>query len=57
MLIIGNRQLINLVKEFIYLGHKVSSVNDGSAAVQHRIGLGWAAFHYNLKTSTIPHKS
>ena len=47
-----NGQKIEQVKEFIYLGHKVSSVNDGSAAVQHRIGLGWAAFQKNKKILT-----
>ena len=48
-----NKQPINLtvygksieqVTEFIYLGHKLSSTNNGAVAVQHRIGLGWAAF-------------
>ena len=55
-----NKQPINLtvygkpieqVTEFIYLGHKLSYTNNG--AVQHRIGLGWAAFqkHKHILTS------
>ena len=36
---------ISQVTEFTYLGHKLSSINDGLVAVQHRIGLGWAAFN------------
>ena len=38
---------IKQVSEFVYLGHKLSSTNDGTAAVKHRIGLGWAAFEKN----------
>ena len=34
---------IECVSDFVYLGHKLSSINDGTAAVSHRIGLGWAA--------------
>ena len=40
------------VTEFIYLGHKLSSKNDGLVAVQHRIGLGWAAFNKNKAVLT-----
>ena len=57
-----NKQPINLtvygkpieqVTEFIYLGHKLYSTNNGAVAVQHRIGLGWAAFqkHKHILTS------
>ncbi len=45
------------VSEFVYLGHKLSRANDGHAAVQHRIGLGWAAFEKNkvlLTSDRIP---
>ena len=42
-LTIYNKQ-IKQVNDFIYLGHKLSSTNNGAAAVQHRIGLGWASF-------------
>ena len=38
---------IKHVSEFVYLGHKLSCTNDGTAAVKHRIGLGWAAFEKN----------
>ncbi len=50
---------IEEVSEFVYLGHKLSRINDGSAAVQHRISLGWAAFQNNkvlLTSSRIPPK-
>ena len=56
-----NKQPLNLtvygkqvkqVTEFIYLGHKLSSTNNGSAAVLHRIGLGWAAFEKNKEILT-----
>ena len=40
-----NRKIIKQVKTFIYLGHKLSSNNNGTPAVMHRIGLGWAAFY------------
>ena len=45
---------IKQVNEFVYLGHKLSATNDGTAAVKHRIGLGWIAFVKNklLLTST-----
>ena len=43
---------IKQVSEFIYLGHKLSATNDGTAAVKHRIGLGWAAFENNKKLLT-----
>ena len=45
-------QQIKQVSEFIYLGHKLSSTNNGSTAVQHRIGLGWAAFEKNKEMLT-----
>ena len=50
-LTIDNNQ-ISQVTEFIYLGHKLSSKNDGLAAVQYRIGLGWAAFNINKAALT-----
>lgn len=43
---------IEQVSEFVYLGHKLSSINDGYTAVQYRIGLGWAAFEKNKKILT-----
>ena len=43
---------ISQVTEFIHLGHKLSSKNDGLVAVQHRIGLGWAAFNKNKAVLT-----
>ena len=43
---------ISQVTESIYLGHKLSSKNDGLVAVQHRIGLGWAAFNKNKAVLT-----
>ena len=43
---------ISQVTESIYLGHKLSSKNDGLVAVQHRIGLGWAAFDKNKAVLT-----
>ena len=36
---------ISQVTEFIHLGHKLSSKNDGLVTVQHRIALGWATFN------------
>ena len=42
-----NGKRIKQVSEFVYLGHKLSSTNDGTPAVKHRIGLGWAAFEKN----------
>ena len=42
-----NGKQIKQVTEFFYLGHKLSCTNDGTAAVKHRIGLGWAAFENN----------
>jgi hypothetical protein len=42
------------VTEFIYLGHKLSSNNNDLIAVQHRIGLGWAAFEKNKTILTSP---
>ena len=47
------------VTEFVYLGHKLSSSNNGIAPVQHRIGLGWAAFENNkhiLTSTRVPYK-
>ena len=35
-----NSKIIKQVKTFIYLGHKLSSDNNGTPAVKHRIGLG-----------------
>ena len=55
-LIIYGKQ-IEQVSEFVYLGHKISSTNNGLVALQHRIGLGWAAFEKNknlLTTNRIP---
>ena len=49
---------IKQVSEFIYLGHKLSSTNNGTVAVKHRIGLGWAAFEKNktlLVSKRIPY--
>ena len=43
---------ITQVTEFIFLGHKLSSAFNGSVAVQHRIGLGWAAFEKNKEILT-----
>ena len=37
-LTIYNKQ-IKQMNDFIYLGNKLSSTNNGAAAVQHRIGL------------------
>jgi len=36
-----NGKHIKQVNEFIYLGHKLYSSNNGTAVVKHRIGLGW----------------
>ena len=49
-----NGKQIKQVNQFAYLGHKLSATNDGTPAVKHRIGLGWAAFEKNkiLLTST-----
>ena len=55
---IYNEQL-ETVSEFVYLGHKLSRTNDGTAAVEHRISLGWAAFQKNklfLTSNRIPPK-
>ena len=40
------------VSDFIYLCHKLSATNDGTAAAKHRIGLGWAAFEKNKELLT-----
>ena len=45
---------VQQVTEFIYLGHKLSSNNNDLTAVQHRIGLGWAAFEKNKSILTSP---
>ena len=42
-----NGKPIKQVSEFVYLGHKLSNSNDGTIAVNHRLGLGWAAFAKN----------
>ena len=49
-----DNKLIEQVDTFIYLGHKLSSTNNGPVAVQHRIELGWASFskHKLLLTSS-----
>jgi len=39
-----NEKQIEQVREFVYHGHKLASDNNSQTAVQHRIGLGWAAF-------------
>ena len=49
---------IKQASKFIYLGQKLSSTNDGTAAVKYRIGLGWAAFEKNknlLVSKRIPY--
>ena len=43
---------VSQVTEFIYLGHKLSSKNDGLVAVQHRIGPGWATLNKNKAVLT-----
>ena len=47
-------QPIDQVTQFVYLGHKLSSINDNSIAVEHRLALGWSAFskHKDLLTSS-----
>ena len=49
-----NNKKIDLVHEFVYLGHKLSCRRDQDVPVKHRIGLGWAAFskHQSLIKST-----
>jgi len=47
-----NEKQIEQVREFVYLGHKLTSDNNGQTAVQHRIGLGWAAFEKNKLSLT-----
>ena len=54
-----NGKLIEQVSEFTYLGHKLSSKNDGMIAVNQSIGLGWAAFKNNkiaLTSKRIPYQ-
>ena len=49
---------IKQVSLFAYLGHNLSCTNDGTAAVKHRIGLGWAAFKKNkvlLTSKRVPY--
>jgi len=53
-LIINGKQIKQL-NEFIYLGHKLSSSNYGTAAVKHRIGLGWAAFETSSFQRVFPY--
>ena len=53
---------IKQASKFIYVGHKLSSTNDGTAAVKYQIGLGWAAFEKNKnllvsKRIPIPHQN
>ena len=43
---------IKQVSEFIYLGYKLSCTNNPEVAVNHRIGLGWAAFGKHKKILT-----
>ncbi len=53
-----NGKRIRQVNEFVYLGHELSSTNDDTPAVKHRIGLGWAAFEKNktlLKSKRTPY--
>ena len=38
---------IKQVNSFAYLGNKLSSTNNGAAAVKHRIGLGWGSLEKN----------
>ena len=48
---------IEQVSEFVYLGHKLSCMNNSEVAVRHRIGLGWAAFGKQekiLKSTRVP---
>ena len=50
-------KVIECVSDFVYLGHKLSCINDGTTAVMHRIGLGWAAYEKNrmlLNSKRIP---
>ena len=42
-----NGKIVKQVSEFVYLGYKLSASNDGTVAIKHRIGLGWAAFEKN----------
>ena len=54
-----NGKQIKQVTEFVYLGHKLLCTNDGTAAVKHRIGFGWAAFENNkimLTSKRIPYR-
>ena len=53
-----NSKPIKKVNEFVYLGHKLSATNDGTATVKHRIGQGWAAFEKNkvlLTSKRVPY--
>nr|XP_027215567.1 uncharacterized protein LOC113808362 [Penaeus vannamei] len=56
----GGYNLSNLsyADDIAVISHKLSSKNDGLAAVKHRIGLGWAAFNKNkdvLTSKRIPY--
>ena len=44
-----NGKKVETVTKFLYLGHKITYDNDGKIALDHRIGLGWAAFQKNEK--------
>ena len=53
-----NGKQVKQVNQFFYIGHKISATNDGTAAVKHRIGLGWAAFEKNkilLTSKRVPY--
>ena len=50
---------IDQVDELVYLGHKLSNMNDGCVPLKHRIGLGWAAFERNkqlLLSKRVPYR-
>ena len=52
-----NGHEIKQVTEFVYLGHKLSALNDQTIAVKHRVGLAWATFGKHasiLKSNRIP---
>ena len=53
-----NGKIVKQVSEFVYLGYKLSASNDGTVAIKHRIGLGWAAFEKNkhiLTSNRVPY--
>ena len=50
--------MVKQVSELVYLGYKLSASNDGTVAIKHRIGLGWAAFEKNkhiLTSNRVPY--